>query len=79
MSYVITDQCAGPCQAECFNACPVDAIHGPVEVREFVELRRKEGALSPNSMRLFIDPEQFICCAGCEPECPVGAVIPPAW
>lgn len=76
-SYFITDQCAGPCGAECYNACPVDAISGPIPVREFVELRRREGAQRPNSMQLKIDPEQCICCACCEPVCPVGAIIPP--
>ena len=71
MTYVITQQCAGTCDTACVDVCPVDCIAGPVPLDE---LR----AMPPDQrrgLRLYIDPDECVCCAGCEPGCPAQAIF----
>lgn len=71
MPYVIAEPCEATCDTACVDFCPVEAIHGP---RPMDEIR----ALAPparSRLQLYIDPEACICCAACEPECPVGAIF----
>src|SRR5437868_5198843 len=64
MVYVITEPCIGVKDAACVDVCPVDCIH---------PTRNEPGfALAT---QLYIDPGECICCGGCEPECPVGAIF----
>lgn len=64
MTYVITRLCSDCVDAACVDACPVDCIYGLT-------------ADDPNYRRqLFIEPEECIDCAACEPECPWTAIFP---
>ena len=73
MSYVITDACQSVCDLACVRVCPVDAIHGPLPLRQIEELSTDERAA--RQLRMYIDPETCICCDACEPECPVEAIF----
>ncbi len=61
MPYVIAEPCEMDCNTECVEVCPVDAIHGP--------------APGGRTLQMFIDPDACICCAACEPACPVQAIF----
>lgn len=88
MIYVIAEPCEGVCDTACVDVCPVDCIHGPVELKEIREARKSggEAAISAKygKMQLYIDPQECISCGACEPECPVDAIfedeeIPEKW
>ena len=32
MSYIIGNKCVGVCDTACVEVCPVDCIHGPIDV-----------------------------------------------
>jgi NAD-dependent dihydropyrimidine dehydrogenase PreA subunit len=32
MSYIIGSKCVSTCDTACVNACPVDCIHGPIDI-----------------------------------------------
>lgn len=66
--YVITEKCVATCDTACVDACPVDAIHGPLPL---AQLRALDPTTRP---QMFIDPMVCICCAQCEPVCPVNAI-----
>lgn len=68
MTLVITRACETCLDAACVDVCPVDCISGEVPV-ETIRGQPRPG------LQLFIDPEACICCAACEPECPVGAIV----
>jgi formate hydrogenlyase subunit 6/NADH:ubiquinone oxidoreductase subunit I len=74
MAFVITDQCVANCDTACVSVCPVDAISGPVAQRDIDVVPRDQRAARFPLLQLFIDPETCICCAACEPECPVDAI-----
>ena len=63
MAWVITRLCADCQDTACVKVCPVDCIYG-LNVDD-VNFRKQ----------LFIDPEECINCAACEPECPWGAIF----
>jgi len=71
MPYVIAEPCESTCDTACVDFCPVDAIHGSRPIDEI----RALAATARSGLRLYIDPEACICCAACEPECPVGAIF----
>ena len=72
MTYIITEHCVGTCDTACVEVCPVDCIHGPIDIKgagkEVKTLKTLDG------MQLYIDPEECIDCGACEPECPVDAI-----
>ena len=83
MTFIIAEPCIGTCDTACVDVCPVDCIHGPVDLDEVKKLR-EDGAEDIKSMQLFIDPDVCIDCGACEPECPVEAIfeeddVPDEW
>ena len=72
MSYIIGNKCIGVCDTGCVTACPVDCIHGPIDItgsgEEVKELDNLEGK------QLYINPDDCIDCGACLPECPVEAI-----
>jgi len=73
MAYYITEPCIGIKDAACVEVCPVDCIHP----------RPGEEAFEKEQM-LFINPDECIDCAACEPVCPVTAIfeesaVPDEW
>jgi NAD-dependent dihydropyrimidine dehydrogenase PreA subunit len=80
MIYVIAEPCHGVCDTACVDVCPVDCIHGPVDLGQIRETRESEGAEGlkakyGDKIQLYIDPEECISCGACEPECPVDAIF----
>ncbi len=64
MAYIIVEPCVGVKDAACVEGCPVDCIHpGPNEA-DFEKVQQ-----------LFINPDECIDCAACEPVCPVTAIF----
>ena len=83
MTYIIADPCVGTCDTACVDVCPVDCINGP-EDQEGMGAEAKEDGFEPEGKQLYIDPEECIDCAACEPECPVEAIfeeeeVPDEW
>ena len=74
MSYVITAPCVGTCDTVCVDACPVDCIQGPLPIEELRSASTEKRASQFSTFQLFINPDECICCGGCEPECPVDAI-----
>ncbi len=71
MSFIIGSPCVSTCDTACVAVCPVDCIHGPIDI----EGRGEEVAgmtIGPKDM-LYINPEECIDCGACLPECPVDA------
>tara|TARA_R110000824_G_scaffold357415_1_gene544873 strand:- start:1693 stop:2016 length:324 start_codon:yes stop_codon:yes gene_type:complete len=75
MSYIIGSKCVGVCDTVCVDVCPVDCIHGPIDIigagAEVPELKEK-GELE--GKQLYINPDECIDCGACLPECPVDAI-----
>lgn len=74
MSYIIGKPCDGVCDTACVHVCPVDCIHGPIDINGMgkeVEGMSKEELVGK---QLYIDPEECIDCGACLPECPVEAI-----
>jgi NAD-dependent dihydropyrimidine dehydrogenase PreA subunit len=65
VTYIIGQPCIGTKDASCIDVCPVDCIHPTREEEGFAEAEM-----------LYIDPEECIDCAACEPACPVNAIGP---
>ncbi len=63
MPWVITRLCADCQDTACVKVCPVDCIYG-LTVED-----------SNYQKQLWIQPEECINCAACEPECPWGAIF----
>ncbi len=76
MSYIIGKACDGVCDTACVNVCPVDCIHGPIDI----EGRGMEvDGMSKEELKgkqLYINPAECIDCGACVPECPVKAIYP---
>ena len=72
MSYIIGNKCVGVCDTGCVTACPVDCIHGPIDVDgSGTEIKELD---SIEDMQLYINPDDCIDCGACLPECPVEAI-----
>ena len=74
MSYIIGRACDGVCDTACVNVCPVDCIHGPIDVKgrgSEVDKMSKEELIGK---QLYIDPSGCMDCGACVPECPVDAI-----
>ena len=76
MSYIIGKPCDGVCDTACVTVCPVDCIHGPINIEgrgsEVAGMSKEE--LKGN--QLYINPAECIDCGACIPECPVEAIYP---
>lgn len=74
MSYIIGSPCVSVCDTVCVDVCPVDCIHGPIDIngmgREVDNMSKEE----LKDKQLFINPSECIDCGACEPECPVDAI-----
>lgn len=73
MAYYITEPCIGVKDLACIEVCPVDCIHPREEAPGFAEAEM-----------LYINPDECIDCAACEPVCPVTAIfeedaVPAQW
>lgn len=84
MTVVIAEPCVATCDQACLDACPVDAIHGPIPAKEIATIPKEERRVRLPTIQLFIDPGECICCSACIPECPVEAIyaeedLPPKW
>ena len=65
----------GVCDTVCVDVCPVDCIHGPIDIMGSgteVEELKKNGELE--GKQLYINPDECIDCGACLPECPVDAI-----
>ena len=75
MSFIIGKKCVSTCDTACVDVCPVDCIHGPIDIDgggAEVEKLREDGKLK--GLQLYIDPAVCIDCGACIPECPVEAI-----
>ena len=74
MSYIIGKACDGVCDTICVKVCPVDCIHGPIDVtgggREVEGMSKEE----LKGKQLYINPAECIDCGACLPECPVDTI-----
>tara|TARA_R110002167_G_scaffold299372_1_gene503757 strand:- start:192 stop:500 length:309 start_codon:yes stop_codon:yes gene_type:complete len=72
MSFIIGKKCIGTCDTACVDVCPVDCIHGPIDIdgagAEVKTLDSVEG------LQLYINPDECIDCSACISECPVDAI-----
>ena len=64
MAYIIAEPCVGVKDLACIEVCPVDCIHPREESDKFAA-----------ADMLYIDPDECIDCAACEPVCPVTAIF----
>ncbi len=64
MAYVIAEPCINVKDTACVEVCPVDCIHPKKEEGDFA-----------NEKMLYINPDECIDCAACEPVCPVTAIF----
>ena len=72
MSYIIGKPCEGTCDTACVAACPVDCIHGPIDIDGAgQEVAGME--IGPTDM-LYINPDECIECDACVPACPPDAI-----
>ena len=74
MSYIIGSPWISTCDTACVTVCPVDCIHGPIDITgagaEVAEMTKSQ--LIGKS--LYINPDECIDCGACIPECPVDAI-----
>ena len=72
MSFIIGTKCVSTCDTACVDVCPVDCIHGPIDIdgagAEVKTLDSVEG------LQLYINPDECIDCGACIDECPVEAI-----
>jgi len=76
MSFIIGNKCVSTCDTACVKVCPVDCIHGPIDVEGAgaeVDKLKKENKLE--GLQLYIDPDKCIDCGACIPECPPDAIF----
>ena len=64
MAWVITKLCRDNIDGACVEVCPVDCIYA---------YNGDDTETFPN--QLYIDPEEYINCGVCEPECPWEAIF----
>ena len=77
MPYVIVEPCVGVCDTACVPVCPVDCIHGPMDLDDIEALKEEHGEKPAQlaGVQMYIDPDVCIDCGACEPECPVEAIF----
>jgi len=74
MSYIIGKNCVDCMDTACVSACPVDCIHGPINIEGSGSEVEQNGKESYPGGQLHINPDLCINCGACEPECPVKAI-----
>lgn len=75
MSYIIGKPCEGVCDTACVRVCPVDCIHGPIEMDgSGIELETITTKEELAGLQLYINPFDCINCGACIAECPVDAI-----
>lgn len=75
MTAVITSLCAGVCDTQCVDVCPVDCIAGPVPLEEVRAVPKEERGEVYPGYQLYVDPDECICCMACLAVCPAGAIF----
>jgi len=74
MSYIIGKSCVDCMDTACANVCPVDCIHGPIDVQGAGAEIARDGRDAFPGGQMYINPDVCINCGACEPECPVTAI-----
>jgi len=74
MSYIIGKACEGTCDTACVDVCPVDCIHGPIDIDGMGKEVEGMTEAELEGMMLYINPAECIDCGACLPECPVEAI-----
>lgn len=74
MSYIIGKPCDGVCDTACVSVCPVDCIHGPIDINGMGKEVEGMSLEELVGKQLYINPEECIDCGACLPECPVEAI-----
>lgn len=74
MSYIIGKPCEGVCDTICVEVCPVDCIHGPIDIDGMGQEVQSMAEEELKGLQLYINPEECIDCGACLPECPVEAI-----
>ena len=74
MSYIIGKPCEGTCDTACVDVCPVDCIHGPIDITGAGKEVAGMSEAELQGKMLYIDPNECIDCGACLPECPVHAI-----
>lgn len=75
MSYIITSKCDGVCDTACVKVCPVDCIHGPIQIGNSGKEVASMSEDDKKGKQLYIDPDLCVLCGACVPECPVDAIV----
>jgi len=58
MSFIIGKKCVSTCDTACVDVCPVDCIHGPIDITGGgVEVKTLD---SIEGLQLFINPDECI-------------------
>jgi len=74
MSFIIGKSCVDCMDMGCAGACPVDCIHGPIDIEGSGGEIEKNGRTFYPGGQLYINPDVCINCGACVPECPVNAI-----
>jgi ferredoxin len=74
MSYIIGKACVDCMDTACVNVCPVDCIHGPIDIEGSGTEVEKQGRSAFPGGQLYIDPSTCIDCGACISECPPDAI-----
>ena len=74
MSYIIGSPCVSECDTACVDVCPVDCIHGPIDIDGMGSEVKNMSKEELEGKMLYINPAECIDCGACLPECPVKAI-----
>ena len=74
MSFIIGKKCEGVCDTACVEVCPVDCIHGPIDIDGRGAEVEKMSDEEKEGLQLYINPSECINCGACVYECPVEAI-----
>jgi len=68
MSFIIGNSCIDCMDTACASVCPVDCIHGPID------MEGSGGEIERDGRAAFPVGQMCINCGACVPECPVSAI-----